>query len=156
MAAADGRLVEVPGFGPRRLRAVGETLATRLGRRSRSRRSSRRSLPPVEELLGVDREYREKSASGELTRIAPLRFNPDRKAWLPILHTARGSRHYTALFSNTERAHALSKTGDWVVLFYGEDDTAEGQATVVTEYRGPLRGLRVVRGREAECARLHP
>jgi hypothetical protein len=156
MAVSDGRLAEVPGFGPRRLRAVRETLATRLGRRSRTRRVSRLSAPPVEELLDVDREYRDKASSGKLTRIAPRRFNPEKKAWLPVLHTARGGRHYTALFSNTERAHALSKTRDWVVLFYGEDDTAEGQATVVTEYRGALRGRRVVRGRESECAELPP
>jgi putative hydrolase len=57
------------------------------------------------ELLDVDREYREKAAAGELQQIAPRRFNPSREAWLPILHTRRGNRRYTALFSNTARTH---------------------------------------------------
>ncbi|MGH9391454.1 MAG: hypothetical protein ACRD1Z_17750, partial [Vicinamibacteria bacterium] len=49
------------------------------------------------------------------------------------------------VFSNTASAHALGRTRDWVVLFHHEDDTPEGQATVVTDYRGPLAGRRVVR-----------
>jgi DNA polymerase (family 10) len=151
MAAHDGRLATVPGFGARRLRAVSENLKARLGRRSQRRRPSRSSRPPVSELLEVDEEYREKARSGSLSLIAPRRFNPDNEKWLPILHTRRGPRYYTALFSNTARAHELGRTHDWVVLFYHEDDTAEGQATVVTEYRGPLAGRRVVRGRETEC-----
>jgi hypothetical protein len=57
----------------------------------------------------------------------------------------RGDRHYTALFSNTARAH-----GDWVVI-YLDDGASERQATVVTETHGPLAGRRVVRGREREC-----
>ena len=36
-----------------------------------------------------------------MRRIAPKRLNPEGRAWLPILHTRRGRRHYTALFSNT-------------------------------------------------------
>lgn len=50
-------------------------------------------------------------------RAAPRRFNPKGKAWLPILHTQRGPWHFTALYSNTARAHDLKKTGDWVVLY---------------------------------------
>jgi hypothetical protein len=151
MAAHDGRLAEVPGFGPSRLQLVTENLAARLGRRSRRRRLVRRPEPPVGELLDVDREYRDKAAAGKLPRLSPRRFNPDNAAWLPVLHTRRGERAYTALYSNTARAHALGKTRDWVVLFYHEDDTLEAQSTVVTEYRGRLRGRRVVRGREVEC-----
>lgn len=150
MAAHDARLSTVPGFGPRRLRAVEESLKARLGRRSRQIRTGRISKPPIAELLDVDQEYREKAAKGALTLIAPRRFNPKNEKWLPILHTRRGDRHYTAVFSNTARAHALGRTRDWVVLFHHEDDTAESQATVVTEYRGALAGRRVVRGREAE------
>ena len=46
-----------------------------------------------------------------------------------------------------------------VVLFtsgvgYFERDGHEGQCTIVTEYRGPLVGKRVVRGREDEVAAL--
>ena len=66
------------------------------------------------------------------------------------MHVQRGAREYTALFSNTARAHALGTTRDWVVL-YVDEDHHERQATVVTETRGPLAGKRVVRGREAEC-----
>lgn len=151
MAAHDGRLSTVRGFGARRLRGVRENLEARLGRRSRQRRATRRTLPPVSELLDVDEEYRKKARAGELSLIAPRRFNPENEKWLPILHTRRENRYYTAVYSNTARAHALKRTRDWVVLFYHEDDTSEGQATVVTEYRGALRGERVVRGRELEC-----
>jgi hypothetical protein len=104
----------------------------------------------VDELLDVDREYRAAARAGRLHRIAPRRFNPDRRAWLPVMHTWRNGRHYTALFSNTARAHALGHTLDWVVLYW---DTHHGQQqhTVVTATTGPLVGQRVVRGRELEC-----
>jgi len=59
--------------------------------------------------------------------------------------------HFTALFSNTARAHELNRTRDWVVIYFYDDDHDEGQHTVVTETSGRLKGRRVVRGREAEC-----
>jgi DNA polymerase (family X) len=152
IAAHEGRLATVRGFGARRLRGVIEALAGRLGRRARAP-ASPRPEPSVSELLDVDREYRERVAAGTLKRIAPRRFNPRGEAWLPILHTERGGRHYTALFSNTFLAHELGKTTDWVVI-YADDGRGERQATVVTETRGPLRGRRVVRGRESECGEL--
>jgi hypothetical protein len=68
-----------------------------------------------------------------------------------VLHAARGPWQLTALFSNTGRAHALGRVGDWVVIHYQTDALPEGQCTIVTESRGPLAGRRVVRGREAEC-----
>jgi putative hydrolase len=86
-----------------------------------------------------------------LPKIAPRRFNPSGEAWLPILHTERGEWHFTALFSNTARAHELGRNRDWVVIYFHEDSGPEGQRTVVTETRGPAAGQRVVRGREAEC-----
>ena len=110
--------------------------------------------PPVDLLLDVDREYREKAKSGELRLIAPKKFNPEGKAWLPILHTERGPWHFTALFSNTPRAHDLKKTDDWVVIFCSAGHHAESQCTVVTETAGPQRGKRVVRGRERECTTI--
>jgi predicted flap endonuclease-1-like 5' DNA nuclease len=152
-AAHDGRLADLHGFGPRRLRNVAEALAGRLGRRSRRTRAPVQPSS-VEDLLQVDREYREKAEAGTLRRIAPRRFNPEGKAWLPILHTERGGRHYTALYSNTARAHELGKTQDWVVI-YQDDGRGERQATVVTEHRGPLEGRRVVRGRESECLEFY-
>jgi hypothetical protein len=152
-AAHAGSLGQIAGFGPKKVRGVQEALATRLGRGTLLQAVPNVTDPPVSELLDVDREYREKAAARRLRRIAPRRFNPRRKAWLPILHAQRGDRHYTALFSNTAQAHRLGKTSDWVVLYY-DGTRAERQCTVVTETRGALDGQRVVRGREAECLAL--
>ena len=77
-------------------------------------------------------------------------FNPDGKSWLPIMHTEKAGWHFTALYSNTARAHDLNKTRDWVVLYF-ERDGDEDQCTVVTEQTGVLKGRRVVRGREKDC-----
>jgi putative hydrolase len=84
--------------------------------------------------------------------ITPRRFNPRGSAWLPVLHTERGERVFHAFFSNTPLAHRLGRTRDWVVIYWDRDGV-EGQGTVVTERRGELSGLRVVRGREDECRR---
>jgi hypothetical protein len=153
-AAYDGRLAEVPGFGRGRLLAIRESLAGRLRRRPRvpARRQAAppANQPPVSELLDVDREYRSKAKANELPRITPRRFNPTREAWLPVLHTERGSAHYTALYSNTARAHELEATSDWVVI-YRDDQDGAGQWTVVTGRYGPLMNKRVIRGRENEC-----
>lgn len=43
------------------------------------------------------------------------------------------------------------KTDDWVVIYYHKD-AGEEQCTVVTDQKGPLKGKRVIRGREIECA----
>jgi len=152
-AAHDGRLEQVSGVGPRRARMIAAALGQMLQRRP-SRPRVATPEPDVELLLDVDREYRRKSSAGKLRKIAPRRFNPTGKAWLPILHTQRGDWHFTALFSNTARAHELGKTDDWVVLYFHTDHGPEAQRTVVTETTGALAGARVVRGREAECARL--
>jgi hypothetical protein len=147
-AAHDGRLDTVAGFGPKRLTGVRDSLAQRLGRVRRPA-DGVRALPPVAELLDVDREYRDKAAQGALRLIAPRRFNSAHEAWLPVLHTQRGGRRYTALFSNTARAHRAGKTRDWVVL-YADDGRAEYQCTVITSEFGPSRGHRIVAGREDE------
>ena len=150
VAAHDGRLEEVPGIGGRRVAAIRAALAARLGARYiRTQRPSK--LPPVAILLDVDREYRERSATGELRKIAPKRFNPEGEAWLPVLHTRRDEWDLTALYSNTQKAHELGRTHDWVVLYTHRDGEPESQCTVVTETRGPLTGRRVVRGHEGEC-----
>jgi hypothetical protein len=107
---------------------------------------------PVAELLDVDREYLQLAKQGQLPRIAPRRFNPTGEAWLSVLHTERAGRHYTALFSNTARAHELGAVRNWVVI-YRDDDAQAGSWTVITANFGPLRGRRVVRGREDECVR---
>ena len=151
-AAHDGRLATVAGIGEKRLSGIRDSLAHRLGR-IRPPSPSEREVPPVSELLDVDREYRAKAAAGALRLIAPRRFNPSGQAWLPVLHTRRGPRRYTALFSNTARAHRAGKTRDWVVL-YVDGVAAERQFTVITASRGSLRGRRVVAGREQEGAEL--
>ena len=154
LAAHDGRLEQVPGVGERRARMIGAALAQMLQRRP-ARPRAPTAEPDVDVLLDVDREYRDKASRGRLRKIAPRRFNPEGKAWLPILHTQRGDWHFTALYSNTARAHDLGKTNDWVVLYFHTDHGSEMQRTVVTETSGSLEGRRVVRGREGEVTRSH-
>ncbi len=151
IAAHDGRLEHVQGFGPRRAEMVRTALAERLGRPRLRRIRQSQERPPAILLLEVDREYREKANAGNLRRIAPKRFNPTGEAWLPILHTRRDRWEFTALYSNTRLAHELGRTRDWVVIYYRTDSSPEGQCTVVTETRGPAAGKRVVRGQEEEC-----
>jgi len=148
-AAHDGRLERVPGISARRAAMVRSALAELLAR-VRPRPASPVPEPEVALLLDVDREYREKAARGELRKIAPKRFNPAGEVWLPILNTARGPWHFTALYSNTARAHQLGRVSNWVVIYFYRDGAPEGQRTVVTESHGPSRGQRVVRGREAD------
>jgi putative hydrolase len=150
LAAHDGRLAAVPGISRRRAAALRAGLAQMLGR-TRGRLREPMEEPPVAMLLEVDREYRDAAAAGRLPRIAPRRFNPTGEAWLPILHAERDHWHFTALFSNTFRAHALERTHDWVVVYFHADAHPEGQRTIVTETSGALEGRRVVRGRESEC-----
>ena len=153
IAAHDGRLAAVKGIGPRRAEAVRAGLAALLSQ-AQTRRRTRYKAPSVETLLRVDERYQQEAAANRLPKIAPKRFNPEGLAWLPIMHTDQDGWHFTALYSNTARAHDLKRTHDWVVLYFYDDDHREGQCTVVTETRGPLMGQRVVRGREAECRRL--
>jgi hypothetical protein len=151
-AAHDGRLRRVAGFGEKRVRSIRDVLAARLGRPAFAIPTAPR--PPVGLLLEADRSYREGAAAGTLRRIAPRRFNPTGEAWLPVLHLESDGWDLTLLYSNTAQAHQLGMTRDWVVIYHARDGH-EGRSTVVTERRGPLAGLRVVRGRETECARHH-
>jgi hypothetical protein len=164
VAAHDGRLSTVPGVGRRRAAAIRDALTAMLDR-SRRRPPARvpatapsaaaaPAEPDVRLLLQADARYRREAAQGTLPTIAPRRFNPEGKAWLPVLHATLDGWHLTALFSNTARAHELGRVRDWVVVYFHHDTQPEGQRTVVTETRGPLAGLRVVRGREAECLAL--
>ena len=150
LAAHDGRLDAVPGISRRRAAALRASLAQMLGR-ARGRPREPVEEPPVEMLLDVDREYRDAAEARRLPRIAPRRFNPTGEAWLPILHTERDHWHFTALFSNTALAHQLGRTHDWVVICRDEKG-GRGQWTVITSRLGRLKGRRVVRGREEECA----
>lgn len=161
--AHDGRLEEVPGFGPRRMQNVRANLAGMLSQPA-MRRSRRRAAgeaaeeggPPVSTLLKIDADYRRRAAAGELQRIAPKRFNPQGEPWLPIMHAEEAGWNFTVLFSNTARAHELGKTDDWVVIYYEPSAGGkERQNTVVTETSGPLQGKRVVRGREEQTRRYY-
>jgi len=165
LAAHDGRLATVSGIGRRRAEAIRDSVSAILNRSSRRRaRQMRRfeqnaqrrdpvdeaARPSVTAILQVDEEYRRRAATGKLKTIAPRRFNPSGQSWLPIMHSANEGWQFTALFSNTARAHELNKIRDWVVIYY-ERDGSEDQCTVVTEPGGSLKGRRVVRGRENEC-----
>lgn len=150
-AAHDGRLRNVKGVGPRRAQALRSALATMLGRiRSKPKRVEAQK-PGVPLLLDIDQEYLEKAKAGKLPMISPKRFNPAGQASLPVLHAERADWHFTAIYSNSPRAHELGRTRDWVVVYYYDSHQLEGQDTVVTETQGTLIGKRVVRGREAEC-----
>lgn len=158
-AIQDGRLQRVPGFGRKRVHAIRESLMVRLrhpagGLPGLLEQVEANSDVPVSELLDIDGEYRQLAKKGKLPKIAPRRFNPDSIAWLPILHTHRRDRHYTALYSNTVRAHQLNTTKDWVVI-YRDDPDAHGRWTVITSQFGKLAGWRIVRGREDECAEYY-
>ena len=146
-AAHDGRLSQL-GIGAKRLRGIREALAGRFGRYRFA--MPVRDEPGVAELLAVDEEYRARAETMNLSTIAPRRFNPEQKPWLPIFQTRRGGWRYRALFSNTALAHRLGRTHDWVVVYF-DNGISTGQRTIVTENRGDLRGRRVVRGREQEC-----
>jgi hypothetical protein len=159
VAAHDGRLERMPGIGARRAAALRASLTQMLDR-ARGMRRGRAAVadpdaaePTVAMLLEVDREYRAAAAADRLPKIAPRRFNPEGLAWLPVLHTQRGDWAFTALFSNTARAHELGRVRDWVVVYAEDRAHHERQYTVVTAARGPLAGQRVVRGREGEAAR---
>jgi DNA polymerase (family X) len=149
-AAHDGRLANIEGFGAKRVQGIREALAARLGKPRRVPPGTRIESPSVAEILDVDAEYFRKAEAGTLPMIAPRRFNPNNRAWLPVLHTTRGDRHYSVLFSNTALAHRLHRTNDWVVIYF-DGSNAEHQHTVITETTGALTGRRVVRGREPEC-----
>jgi hypothetical protein len=156
LAAHNGRLKIVPGFSTKKIEFVKTWLAHVLGYR-RPRIESHQTIvePPVTLLLKIDEQYRKQAEAGELPTLAPKRFNPSGEAWLPILHATRQGWHFTALYSNTARAHQLDRVKDWVVITFYDDQHHEGQHTVVTETRGAAVGRRVVRGREKECSEYY-
>src|SRR5512147_93244 len=117
IAAHDGRLERVDGVGARRAAAVRVFLSDLLGRR-RISGAPPLKRPNITTLLAIDASYRAKARAGALPKIAPRRFNAKGEAWLPILHENRGGWRFTALFSNTAQAHALARTGDWVVIYF--------------------------------------
>ena len=160
-AAIDGRLATINGIGPRRVTSIRHSLGDMLARRRLTQLYQNMPLPRVADILSVDREYRERANT--LPTITPRRFNETRHRRIPVLHTERGPWQFTALFSNSARAHQFGRTRDWVVIYFergtrGDDqsvDAPEGQATVITQHGGGLDGRRVVRSREAESAQFY-
>jgi hypothetical protein len=148
-AAHDGRLNDLPGIGRKRLRSIRESLAGRFQRYPKPKKA----LAPVNrevsiaDLLSIDEEYRRKALQGRLPEVSPRRFNPTGEIWLPILRTTRSGRSFTAMYSNSALAHQLACTRDWVIIVSGKSS----QWTVVSG-TGALKGKRVIRGREPECA----
>ena len=152
VAAHNQRLEKIPGFSARKVAMVQTWLAQVLGRqRPRPQPDEAFSEPSVQLILQVDQQYRQKASAAELPMIVPKRFNPEGKAWLPVMHVSKQGWHFTTLFSNTARAHQLNRTQDWVVIYFYDDEHHESQHTVVTETHGALTGQRVVRGCETEC-----
>lgn len=96
VACHEGRLGEVAGVGQRRA-AAGPSAAAE---------------PSVAVLLDVDREYLDKARAGTLPTITPWRFNPEQKAWLPVLHTGCDAGEVIAGRSDQRRASVLEQTGD--------------------------------------------
>ena len=165
-ALTSARRPTAPPYGNR----VPGTPVNRLPKSARLKRSRRSGNTPkdatqkqpdpplIEELLSVDAEYRREVAIGSLPKIAPKRFNPDGEVWLPILHTQRFGRHYTALYSNTAHAHEANTVGDWVIV-HRDDHAAPGRWTIITSQFGPVAGHRLVLEHEPECEafyRKHP
>lgn len=156
-ATRNGQLNKVEGLGAKRKEAIEAWLLKHLGEHRQQLRNAQQSdaNPDIALVLKVDAEYRKRAAAGKLPLITPKRFNPENKAWLPILHTTQNHWHFTALYSNSERAHTLNRVYDWVVIYFYDDHHQEGQHTVVTETHGALYGKRVVRGRETECSEYY-
>ena len=148
----DGRLQQVPGIGPMRLKTIRLWLENSFaGHKSQPYKPSLEVKPSLVQLLDVDQEYRHAASNNTLPKIKPRRFNQKNEAWLPILHANKHGWHFTALYSNTHLAHKLGKTLDWVIIYYYDNHHRGGQCTVVTENKGILKGRRVVRGRELEA-----
>ena len=156
-AVHTGQLEQIEGLGKKRQQAITDWLANNLNQRNKKFKAYSNKLddkskgPNVALLLNVDAQYRAKAEARTLPLIAPKRRNPNNEAWLPILHTTHENWYFTAVYSNTERAHTLDKVFDWVIVFFYDSHHQEGQHTIVTETHGNLTGQRVVRGREYEC-----
>ncbi len=154
LAAHTGRLDGVRGFGKGRIQLIRDALETMLNRSSRQHarlsrwqeqgKSCDAAQPSTDLLLKIDAQYRHLAGANQLPTVTPRRFNPGNKRWLPVMHAQQDGWQFSALYSNTARAHELGKTRDWVVIYY-ERKGREGQCTVVTETRGAQRGDRVVR-----------
>jgi hypothetical protein len=121
-AGRDGRLTRF--VGKRQLAGILLAVEARLQREKAPVPPA--DEPPVADLLAVDAAFR---ASDQ-----------------PVYLEQRDGWRLRACAANTALAHRLGMTGDWVTIAFARGD-AQGERTVVTE----AAGVRIVRGREAEC-----
>ena len=96
--------------------------------------------PPIGLLLRIDGQFREQAG----------RSDPVAGQWTATWRLTKGSWDFVVRFSDSKSARQMGRTRDWVVVEWERGDERD-QATIVSEYRGPLTGRRVVRGREREC-----
>ena len=116
IAAHDGTLAAIAGFGEKRIAGIQDVLATRLGRRSRREAlnraaAERHAEPSVEEILDIDREYRDGAVAGTLPRIAPRRFNPTHAKWLAILHGLNTEFWHQTVTTQQIESYISTKSG---------------------------------------------
>jgi hypothetical protein len=133
---AEGRLAEF-GLSERRIQGIQSALAAR--RRERLTTQVVAHEPAIADLLAVDADYRELAASQE-----------NRSEGSPVLTVQRDGWTMQATFSASPLAFRLGQSRDWVVIHF-TNGVEKGERIIVTETRPPLRGQRVVRGREHEC-----
>ena len=149
-AAYDGRLATVAGFGDKRLAGIRDTLAHRLGR-ARRHSGTAATAPPVTELLDVDREYREGGCGHPQNNCATPLQSSSRGLASSASHDARTPPLYGTVFQYCSRTPTRQDPGLGRPL--QRRCHRRQQHTVITANYGPLRGCRVVAGRERECVR---
>lgn len=148
-AAYDGRLMTLKGVGECRVKGIRRALAEILEKRRPRLHKVVGKLPPIMDILNVDCAYR--AALDHLPTDSHQKLETAGSLNLSILHTEHNKWRFTAICSNTPAARNYKQTRDWVAVYFEQDEQAEGQCTVVTEHRGPLKGKRVIRGREPAC-----
>ena len=146
-AAHDSRLEHVPGVGARRALAIKGALSDRLGHRHFQRPSAFQWTADRAAAGCGPGISNEGGAGPSCARSLPSVSIRPEKPGFPSCMRAATRWQFTVLFSNTQRAHELEKTNDWVVVYFHTDSEPEAQCTIVTETRGPT----VVRGRESDC-----
>ncbi|MPV58071.1 DNA-binding protein [Burkholderia sp. HI2761] len=155
-AARNGQLETIAGVGPRRAVGIRAALDDVLSRRRRwqghMQNAGPGTEPPIELLLYIDRQYRNKAAAGVLPRLRHRRLNADGYVPPPVMHMTKGGWHFTVLSQHAAmRTPEAGRPTDSVSLYFYDAVQCEHQRTVFTETVGALVGKRIVRGREMEC-----
>lgn len=138
--------IHLDGIGDGRKELISAVISNRIQYQTSGRNKSTTPQPKYAMLLSVDLKYRKMAENGELDTVSPSRHNPQNESWLPIMHETIDDWHFTALYSNTARAHRLGKTRDWVVIHFQKNGFEHGQCTVITQSSNGYEDLRVVKG----------